>query len=77
MIQFYLKKLPRNDWNAKDDPYETLKLACNREMDQLVETNTSSNDMEEEDFVACSNGIMKELGGEMEESHDEEENLCF
>jgi hypothetical protein len=27
------KKWPRNDWDVKDDPYETPKLAYNREMD--------------------------------------------
>ncbi len=47
------------------------KLAYNKEMDQLVETNIISSNVEEEDFVACPNGRMKESDGEMEESHDE------
>ncbi len=33
------KKWPRNNTNAKDDPYETPTLAYNREVDQLVVAN--------------------------------------
>jgi hypothetical protein len=46
-------------------------------MDQLVETNTISSNVEEVDFVACPNGRMKESNVETEESHDEEENMVF
>ncbi len=37
-----------NDIDAKDDQYETLALAYNKEMDQLVVANTISNEVEEE-----------------------------
>jgi hypothetical protein len=37
------KKWPRNDSNAKDDPYEATILTYNREMNQLVEANTINN----------------------------------
>jgi hypothetical protein len=30
------KKWPRNELDVMDNPYETLALAYNREMDQLV-----------------------------------------
>jgi hypothetical protein len=45
------KNWPRNDGDAKDDPYEALVLAYNREMDQLVEAITISNKVEEENMM--------------------------
>jgi len=33
------KRWPRNDIDAKDDPYKTHAFAYNREMDQLVVVN--------------------------------------
>jgi len=34
------KRWPRNNTDAKDDPYETPTFAYDREMDQLMVTNT-------------------------------------
>ncbi len=64
------KNWPRNDGDVKDDPYEALVLAYNREMDQLVEAITISNKVEEEDYETCPNGRMMELD-------DEEESTMF
>jgi hypothetical protein len=60
------KKWPRSNSNVKDDPYEALVLAYSREMDQLVEANTISNEVEEEDFVVCPNGEMTKLNDKKE-----------
>jgi hypothetical protein len=49
----FKKKWPRNESNAKDDPYETLAFAYNKEMDQLVETNTTTSKVEDEDSSTC------------------------
>ncbi len=54
--------------NVEDDPYETPIFAYNKEMDQLAEANTISNEVKE-DFVACPYGGMMK-------SNDEEENMC-
>jgi hypothetical protein len=40
---------PKNDTNVKDEPYEAPIFAYSREMDQLMEANTISNKVEEED----------------------------
>jgi hypothetical protein len=56
--------------NAKDDPYEALIFGYNKEMDQLVEANIISSEVEEEDFVACPDGGMTE-------SNDEEESMVL
>jgi hypothetical protein len=44
--------------NAKDDPYEAPIFAYSKEMDQLVEANIISSEVEEEDSIACPNGGM-------------------
>jgi hypothetical protein len=64
------KKWSRKYLNAKDDPYEALIFAYNKEMDQLVEANMISSEVEEEDFIAC-------LDDGMTESDDEEENMVL
>ncbi len=40
----------------KDDPYEAPFFAYNKEMDQLVEANTTICEVEEEQFGTCANG---------------------
>jgi FtsZ-interacting cell division protein ZipA len=45
------KKWPRNNTNVKDDPYETLALAYNREMDQLMVAKAINNKVEEENLI--------------------------
>jgi hypothetical protein len=52
------KKLAKKNSNADDDPYEALVLAHNKEMDQLVDTNTISSKVEEEDFDTCLDSKM-------------------
>ncbi len=47
--------------NAEDDPYEVVILAYNREINQLMESNTISNEVDEEDFATRPNGEMMEL----------------
>jgi hypothetical protein len=64
------KNWPKNDANAKDDPHEALVVAYNREMDQLMEANTISSEVEEEDCETCPNGGMTK-------SDDEEENIVL
>jgi len=58
----------RNDANANanedDDPYEAPIFVYNRVMDQLVEVNIISNEVEEEDCKTCPNGGMMELDDE-------------
>jgi hypothetical protein len=49
---------PRNDVDTKDDPHEALILVYNREMDQLVEANTISSKVKEEDCETCLDGGM-------------------
>ncbi len=61
-------KWPRNDSNVKDDPYKALVFTYSRELDQLVEANTISNEVEEEDFVVCPNGEMTESNDKKESS---------
>ncbi len=56
--------------NVKDDPYEAPILAYNREIDQLMEANTISSEVDEEDPTTCPNG-------EMMESNDEERNMVL
>ncbi len=55
------KKQPRNESNEKDDPYETPTLAYNMEMDQLVEANTNTSQVEEEDSTTCTNVKLTKL----------------
>jgi hypothetical protein len=59
---------PRNDANANanedDDPYEAPVLAYSREMDQLVEVNIISNEVEEDDCKTCPYGGMMKLDDE-------------
>jgi len=55
------KKWRRNESNAKDDPYETLAFAYIKEMDQLVEANTITNKVEEEDSIICVDAKMMKL----------------
>jgi hypothetical protein len=43
------KKWPRNDSNVKDAPYEATIFVYNKEMDHLVEANTISSKVKEED----------------------------
>jgi len=45
------KRWLRNNTDVEDDPYETPTLAYNREMDQLVVTNTFNNEVEEENIT--------------------------
>ncbi len=52
------KNWPRNNADAKDDPYETLILAYSKEMDQLVEVNIIRNEVDENDYDTCPNGRM-------------------
>jgi hypothetical protein len=63
-------KWPINYLNAKDDPYEAPILAYNREIDQLMEANTISSEVDEEDFATCPNG-------EMMESYDKKESMVL
>jgi hypothetical protein len=68
-IKSILKKSwPRNDANANanedDDPYEAPIFAYSKVMDQLVEVNIISNEVEEEDYKTCPNGGMTELDDE-------------
>jgi hypothetical protein len=58
------RKLPKNNSNIKDDPYETLVLVYNMEMDQLMEANTISNKVEEKNFTTCPIGEMTKLDDE-------------
>jgi hypothetical protein len=44
------KRWPRNDIDVDDDPCQTLALAYNRKMDQLVMANTLNNEVDEEDI---------------------------
>ncbi len=55
---------PKNDANAKDDPYEAPKLTYNIKMVQLMEANTISNEVEEENCETCWDGGMMELDDE-------------
>jgi hypothetical protein len=52
--------------NVEDDPYEAPIFAYIKEMDQLVEANIISSEVDEEDSIACPDGGMTK-------SHDEEE----
>jgi hypothetical protein len=47
------KKRLRNDSNVKDDQYEATIFAYNKEMNHLVEANTISSNVKEEDFTTC------------------------
>ncbi len=58
------KNWPRNDVDAKDDPYKTLVFTYNKEM----EANIISSEVEEEDCETCPYGGMME-------SDDEEESI--
>ncbi len=61
------KKWPWNKSNVEDNPYEAPTLTYNKEMDQLVEANIITNEVEEEeDSTTCA-----DVG--MTESDDEEE----
>ncbi len=61
------KKWPKDESNAKDDPYEALVLAYNMEMDQLVEVNKITSEVEEDDFATC-------MDERRMESNDEKKN---
>jgi hypothetical protein len=50
------KKWPINNLDVEDDPYKALVLTYSKEMDQLVEANTNTNEVEEKDFGACIDG---------------------
>jgi hypothetical protein len=58
------KKWLRNDSNVKDDPYEATIFAYNKEMNHLVEANTISSKVKEEDFTTCLDGKMTKLDEE-------------
>ncbi len=45
------KRWPRNDTNAKDDPYKTLALVYNREMDQLMVANLLNIEMKKKNIL--------------------------
>jgi hypothetical protein len=57
----FKKKWPKNESNAEDDPYEILAFAYNKEMYQLVEANTITSKVEEEDPATCIDAEMTEL----------------
>jgi hypothetical protein len=45
------KRWPRNNTDVEDDPYETPTFAYNKEMDQLVVTNTFNRKVEKENIT--------------------------
>jgi len=58
------KKWPKNNSNVEEYPYEAPVLLYNREMDQLVEINTITCEVEEDDFGACPDEGKMELDNE-------------
>lgn len=58
------KKWPKNNSNIEEYPYEATVLAYNREMDQPVEINTITCEVEEDDFGACPYEGKMELDNE-------------
>ncbi len=60
------KKWPRNESYVEDNPYEAPTFTYNNEMDQLVETNTITNEVEDEDSIACADARMTKLDDEEE-----------
>jgi len=58
------KKWPKNNSNIEEYPYEATVLAYNREMDQPVEINTITCEVEEDDFGACPDEGKMELDNE-------------
>jgi hypothetical protein len=58
------KKWSKNESNAKDNPCEAPALTYSKEMDQLVEANIITNDMEEKDSTICADVRMMELDDE-------------
>jgi len=55
------KRWPRNNTDAEDDPYETPTFAYDREMDQLMVTNTFNRKVEK-DNITRSNDEEKSEG---------------
>jgi len=66
---FLENKWLKDNSNVKDDPYETPIFAYNKEMDQLMEANIISSNVEEEDSTTCPNGKTMEL-------NDQEKTQC-
>jgi hypothetical protein len=64
-IQYWKKKMAKNNSDVEEYPYGASILAYNREMDQLVEIDTITCEVEEDDSKACA------YEGKME-SDDEE-----
>jgi hypothetical protein len=65
----YWKKNGQKKLDVQEYPYEAPLLVYNREMDQLVEINTITRAVKEDDFGACADeGKMK--------SNDESKALC-
>ncbi len=44
----------KNNTDAKDDPYQTLALSNNKEMDQLMVANTINNEVNVEDILGLN-----------------------
>ncbi len=68
-IQYWKKKQPKHNLDVKEYPYEAPVLVYNREMDQLVEINTITREVKEDDFGACADEGKTE-------SNDESKALC-
>ncbi len=52
--------MPRNNLDAEDDAYKALVFTYSKEMDQLVEANTNTSEVEEKDFGTCIDGKLIE-----------------
>jgi hypothetical protein len=48
------KRWPKNNTDAKDDPYQTPTLSYNREMDQLMVANTINNEVDAKDILGLN-----------------------
>lgn len=57
---------PRNESNVEDDPYEAPTLTYSKEMAKLVEANTITSKVEEEDSTTCVDAKMMKLNDEEE-----------
>ncbi len=68
------KRLPRNNIDAKHDPYETPTFAYDREMDQLMVTNTFNRKVEK-DNITRSNDEEKSEGQKTTHPRDMMTNL--
>jgi hypothetical protein len=52
--------MAKKQFRCGSDPYKALILTYSKEMDQLVEANTNTSEVEEKDFEVCIDGKLIE-----------------